>query len=73
MFFVQGEVDEALSGALSRACALEGRLRTASQAYTKLSVVKSDSQEAADMVDKTAALAKDVSAKVRQLDLARVS
>lgn len=69
----QSEVDEALSGVLSRACSLEGRLRTASQAYTKLGEVKSDAQTAADMVDKTAALAKDVSAKVRQLDLARVS
>ncbi|KAL0894360.1 hypothetical protein ABMA27_012984 [Loxostege sticticalis] len=65
------EVDEALSGALSRACVLEGRLRSASQAYTKLGEVKADAQEAANMVDRTAALAKDVSAKVRQLDLAR--
>lgn len=69
----QSEVDEALSGVLSRACTLEGRLRTASQAYTKLGEVKGDAQTAADMVDKTAALARDVSAKVRQLDLARVS
>lgn len=58
---------------LSRACSLEGRLRTASQAYTKLNEVKTDAQIAADMVDKTAGLAKDVSAKVRQLDLARVN
>ncbi|XP_075991818.1 conserved oligomeric Golgi complex subunit 4 [Anticarsia gemmatalis] len=65
------EVDEALSGVLSRACSLEGRLRTASQAYTKLTEVKTDAQIAADMVDKTAGLARDVSAKVRQLDLAR--
>lgn len=57
---------------LSRACTLEGRLRTASQAYTKLSEVKTDAQTAADMVEKTASLARDVSAKVRQLDLARV-
>lgn len=69
---LQAEVDEALSNALSRACTLEGRLRTASQAYTKLGEVKNDAQVAASMVDKTAALAKDVSAKVRQLDLARV-
>lgn len=61
-----------MSNALSRACTLEGRLRTASQAYTKLGEVKNDAQVAASMVDKTAALAKDVSAKVRQLDLARV-
>ncbi|XP_028173345.1 conserved oligomeric Golgi complex subunit 4 [Ostrinia furnacalis] len=67
----EAEVDEALSGALSRACTLEGRLRTASQAYTKLGEVKADAQDAANMVDRTAALAKDVSAKVRQLDLAR--
>ncbi|KAI5634710.1 COG4 transport protein domain-containing protein [Phthorimaea operculella] len=65
------EVNEALSGALSRACHLEGRLRTASQAYNKLGEMKTDAQIAADMVDRTAALAKDVSAKVRQLDLAR--
>lgn len=67
----EAEVDEALSGVLSRACSLEGRLRTASQAYTKLNEVKVDAQVAADMVDKTASLARDVSAKVRQLDLAR--
>ncbi|XP_050361624.1 conserved oligomeric Golgi complex subunit 4 [Nymphalis io] len=67
----EAEVDEALSNALSRSCTLEGRLRTASQAYTKLGEVKNDAQVAADMVDKTAALARDVSAKVRQLDLAR--
>ncbi|CAH2105131.1 unnamed protein product [Euphydryas editha] len=67
----EAEVDEALSNALSRACTLEGRLRTASQAYTKLGEVRNDAQVAANMVDKTAALAKDVSAKVRQLDLAR--
>ncbi|XP_053599927.1 conserved oligomeric Golgi complex subunit 4 [Plodia interpunctella] len=65
------EVDEALSGVLTRACSLEGRLRTASQAYAKLGVVKADAQVAADMVEKTAVLASDVSAKVRQLDLAR--
>ncbi|XP_063891392.1 conserved oligomeric Golgi complex subunit 4 [Helicoverpa armigera] len=67
----ESEVDEALSGVLSRACSLEGRLRAASQAYTKLNEVKTDAQVAADMVDKTAGLARDVSAKVRQLDLAR--
>uniref|UniRef100_A0A2A4K8J4 Conserved oligomeric Golgi complex subunit 4 n=2 Tax=Heliothis virescens TaxID=7102 RepID=A0A2A4K8J4_HELVI len=67
----ESEVDEALSGVLSRACSLEGRLRAASQAYTKLNEVKTDAQIAADMVDKTAGLARDVSAKVRQLDLAR--
>ncbi|XP_026738309.1 conserved oligomeric Golgi complex subunit 4-like [Trichoplusia ni] len=67
----EAEVDEALSGVLSRACSLEGKLRTASQAYTKLGEVKADAQVAADMVDKTAGLARDVSAKVRQLDLAR--
>lgn len=67
----EAEVDEALSGALSRACALEGRLRAASQAYTKLGEVKNDAQAATDMVERTAALARDVSAKVRQLDLAR--
>ncbi|XP_049870951.1 conserved oligomeric Golgi complex subunit 4 [Pectinophora gossypiella] len=65
------EVNEALSGALSRAVTLEGRLRSASHAYTRLGEVKNDAQTAADMVDKTAALARDVSAKVRQLDLAR--
>ncbi|KAG6453007.1 hypothetical protein O3G_MSEX007904 [Manduca sexta] len=65
------EVDEALTGVLSRACSLEGRLRTASQAYTRLGEVKADAQVAADMVEKTADLARDVSAKVRQLDLAR--
>lgn len=69
----QTEVDEALSSVLSRACALEGQLRTASQAYTRLGEVKGDAQIAADMVDKTAVLARDVSAKVRQLDVARVS
>jgi conserved oligomeric Golgi complex subunit 4 len=67
------EVDEALANVMSRACTLEGRLRTASQAYTKLAEVKNDALSASDMVDKTADLAKDVSAKVRQLDLARVS
>ncbi|XP_013147066.1 PREDICTED: conserved oligomeric Golgi complex subunit 4, partial [Papilio polytes] len=67
----EAEVNEALSNALSRSCTLEGRLRTASQAYTKLGEVKNDAQTAADMVEKTAALARDVSAKVRQLDLAR--
>ncbi|CAG9784746.1 unnamed protein product [Diatraea saccharalis] len=67
----EAEVDEALAGVLSRACDLEDRLRTASHAYTRLGEVKNDAQTASDMVDKTAALAKDVSAKVRQLDLAR--
>lgn len=66
-------MNDALTGVLSKACALEGRLRTASQAYTKLNEVKSDAQVASDMVEKTAELARDVSAKVRQLDLARVS
>ncbi|XP_038220470.1 conserved oligomeric Golgi complex subunit 4 [Zerene cesonia] len=67
----ESEVNEALSNALSKACVLEGRLRSASQAYTNLGEVKNDAQIAADMVNKTAALARDVSAKVRQLDLAR--
>ncbi|RVE55165.1 hypothetical protein evm_000063 [Chilo suppressalis] len=67
----EAEVDEALSSALLRACDLEGRLRTASQAYSRLGEIRNDAHSASDMVDKTAALAKDVSAKVRQLDLAR--
>ncbi|CAG5048066.1 unnamed protein product [Parnassius apollo] len=67
----ESDVNEALSNALSRACSLDGKLRTVSQAYTKLGEVKNDAQTAADMVEKTAALARDVSAKVRQLDLAR--
>lgn len=66
-------MNEALTGVLSRACSLEGQLRTASQAYTKLNEVKSDAQTACHMVETTAVLARDVSAKVRQLDLARVS
>ncbi|CAK1550844.1 unnamed protein product [Leptosia nina] len=67
----EAEVNDALSNALSKACILEGRLRTASQAYTKLGEVKTEALVASDMVEKTAVLAKDVSAKVRQLDLAR--
>lgn len=66
-------MDEALTSALGRACTIEGRLRSASQGYNKLTEVKADAQTAADMVEKTAALARDVSAKVRQLDLARVT
>ncbi|XP_022112282.2 conserved oligomeric Golgi complex subunit 4 [Pieris rapae] len=67
----ESEVNDALSNALSKACVLEGRLRTTSQACTKLGEVKFEAQNAADMVNKTAALARGVSAKVRQLDLAR--
>ncbi|CAH2065740.1 unnamed protein product, partial [Iphiclides podalirius] len=67
----ESEVDNALASALSRSCTLEGKLRTTSQAYTKLGEVKRDAEEAANMVEKTALLAQDVSAKVRQLDLAR--
>lgn len=70
---VQLEVDEALSDVLGRSASLEGHLRAASQAYSRLGAVRADAEAAAGMVDRTAALARDVSAKVRQLDLARVS
>ncbi|CAG9121819.1 unnamed protein product [Plutella xylostella] len=65
------EVDEALSDVLGRSASLEGHLRAASQAYSRLGAVRADAEAAAGMVDRTAALARDVSAKVRQLDLAR--
>ncbi|GBP53187.1 Conserved oligomeric Golgi complex subunit 4 [Eumeta japonica] len=53
------EVEEALSNVLSRACAIEGRLRTTSLAYARLADVRSDAQAAGDMVQRTADLARD--------------
>lgn len=57
---------------LSRQCHVEAKLQNISKVLPNVIVVREEGEKFYNMIARTDELAKNVSAKVRQLDLARV-
>jgi hypothetical protein len=70
---LQEEINNGLETLLSRQCHLEAKLRGITKVLPNLQIVHSDAQQLAEMITFTSTLAENVSSKVRQLDIARVS
>jgi len=70
---LQEEINNGLETLLLRHCHLEAKLRGITKVLPNLQIVHSDAQQLAEMISFTSTLAENVSAKVRQLDIARVS
>jgi hypothetical protein len=73
IFLLQEEINNGLETLLSRQCHLEAKLRGITKVLPNLQLVHSDAQQLAEMITFTSTLAENVSSKVRQLDIARVS
>nr|XP_018899080.1 PREDICTED: conserved oligomeric Golgi complex subunit 4 [Bemisia tabaci] len=67
----EDEVDKQLEKLLSKKTGLDGKIRDIAKAIPNLDIVNSDAKQLAEMVAVTSKLAENVSAKVRQLDIAR--
>lgn len=67
----EGKINDQLGSLLTRQCHLEAKLRGISKALPNLQIVHSDAKQLVEMISFTSTLAENVSAKVRQLDLAR--
>lgn len=67
----QAEVNQRLEALLSRQCQIDSKMHGIGRALTGLALVNTDSVRLTDMIDHTARLAENVSAKVRRLDEAR--
>ncbi|XP_049774280.1 conserved oligomeric Golgi complex subunit 4 isoform X2 [Schistocerca cancellata] len=65
------KINDQLGTLLARQCHLEAKLRGISKALPNLQIVHSDAKQLVEMISFTSTLAENVSAKVRQLDLAR--
>lgn len=63
---------EKLDLLLSQQCQIEAKLRNVSLLVPRLNTVKSDAKHLLEMINFTCALAENVSAKVRELDTAKV-
>lgn len=66
-------MNAALEALIQRQCHLGGKLRSISQALPNLQNLKGDACNLSERITFTSNLAENVSAKVRQLDEARVS
>lgn len=58
---------------LSRQCQLDAKVRSITKILPNLQIVRSDAVQLSEMISFASTLAENVSAKVRQLDIARVS
>ncbi|XP_014217199.2 conserved oligomeric Golgi complex subunit 4 [Copidosoma floridanum] len=67
----QVAVDKQLEQILARHCHIEAKLQTIGKVLPNVAVVRSEAEKFQDMIEHTNKLAEKVSAKVRQLDLAR--
>ncbi|XP_023722479.2 conserved oligomeric Golgi complex subunit 4 [Cryptotermes secundus] len=67
----EDEINNGLETLLSRQCHLEAKLRGITKVLPNLQIVHSDARQLAEMITFTSTLAENVSAKVRQLDIAR--
>jgi len=65
-------VTENLNVLLGQQCQIEAKLRNVSLLFPRLNTVKSDAKHLFEMIQFTSVLAENVSAKVRELDLAKV-
>ncbi len=64
---------EKLNSLLGQQCHVEAKLRNVSLLVPRLNTIKSDAQHLSEMIQFTCSLAENVSAKVRELDIAKVS
>nr|CAG4642373.1 EOG090X02VY [Evadne anonyx] len=67
----EARVMENLNLLLGQQCQIEAKLRNVSLLFPRLKTVKSDSKHLYEMIQFTSVLAENVSAKVRELDLAK--
>lgn len=67
----QARVMENLNVLLGQQCHIEAKLRNVSLLFPRLKTVKSDTKHLSEMIQFTSVLAENVSAKVRELDLAK--
>ena len=58
---------------LSRKCHLETKVKNIAKILPNMGIIHSDAKQLAEMISFTSSLAENVSAKVRKLDIARVS
>lgn len=58
---------------LARQCHVEAKLQNIGKVLPNVLVIRTEGEKFRDMITRTNELAENVSAKVRQLDLARVS
>lgn len=72
-FVIQGDVKKELELLLSRQCQLDAKMRGITKVLPTLQIVHSDALQLTEMISFTSTLAENVSAKVRQLDIARVN
>jgi hypothetical protein len=75
VFFLllQDEINNELETLFSRQCHLEAKLHGITKMLPNLQIVHCDAEQLSEMITFTSTLAENVSAKVRQLDIARVS
>ena len=66
------KVTEKLDFLLGQQCHIEGKLRNVSLLVPRLNTIKSDAKHLSEMIHFTCSLAENVSAKVRELDIAKV-
>jgi len=69
---LQDEINNELETLFSRQCHLEAKLHGITKMLPNLQIVHSDAEQLSEMITFTSTLAENVSAKVRQLDVARV-
>nr|CAG4646110.1 EOG090X02VY [Macrothrix elegans] len=67
----EGKLKERLDILLSQQCQIETKLRNVSLLVPRLNSVRSDARHLAEMICFTSSLAENVSAKVRELDIAK--
>lgn len=66
-------MNDELEQMLQRHCHVEAKLQNISKVLPNVVVIRAEAEKFCDMINRTNSLAEAVSAKVRQLDLARVS
>ena len=71
--YFQAQLNYQLEGLFSKQCHIEAKFRGITKVIPKLQIVRGDAQKLVDMISHTSALAENVSSKVRQLDVARVT
>ena len=70
---MQIKIEKNLKNILSRQCHVEAKLQSISKVLPNVVVIRTEGEKFCNMIKHTNELAENVSAKVRQLDLARVS
>lgn len=70
---MQIKIEKNFKNILSRQCHVEAKLQSISKVLPNVVVIRTEGEKFCNMIRRTNELAENVSAKVRQLDLARVS